>query len=144
MVIVRAESISEVGGLRPTGKSFRFVSCVRAVSMSSQIGEKNRRLTFPFSLFFSLPFPFSLPGWPTGWYLDVQKHGFVTDSDPHGSKSGSEGIPWQLFLSRVSWQPSNPAIMSKMRPNNQGFGSSQEIRLEKSCQGMPSDPDLEP
>ena len=52
--------ISEVGGLRPTGKSFRFVSCVRAVCMSSQIGEKKRRLTFPFSLFFSLPFPFSL------------------------------------------------------------------------------------
>ena len=25
-----------------------------------------------------------------------------------------------------------------------GFGSSQEIRLEKNCQGMPSDPDLEP
>ena len=25
-----------------------------------------------------------------------------------------------------------------------GFGACQEIRLEKSCQGMPSDPDLEP
>ena len=43
-----------------------------------------------------------------------QKHGFVTDSDPHGSKSGSEGIPWQLFLSRISWQETNLAIMSKM------------------------------
>ena len=43
-----------------------------------------------------------------------QKHGFVTDSDPHASKSGSEGIPWQLFSRRISWQAPNPAIMSKM------------------------------
>ena len=41
-----------------------------------------------------------------------QKHGFVTDLDPHGSKSGSEGIPWQLFSSRISWQAPNPAIVS--------------------------------
>ena len=46
-----------------------------------------------------------------------QKHGFVTDSDPHGSKSGSEGIPWQLFSSRISWEEPNPAIMSKMARN---------------------------
>jgi hypothetical protein len=48
-------------GVRPTGKSFRFVSCVRAVSMSSQIGEKNGREPFPFSLSprFLFPFPFS-------------------------------------------------------------------------------------
>ena len=109
--------------MRPTGKSFRFVSCVRAVCMSSQIGEKKHRGTFPFSLFFSLPFPFSLPGWPTGWYLDVQKHGFVTDSDPHGSKSGSEGIPWQLFSRQIFWEEPNPAMMSKMDRNIKGFGS---------------------
>ena len=49
--------------------------------------------------------------------LGLQKHGFVTDSDPHGSKSGSEGIPWQLFSSRISWEEPNPAIMSKMGRN---------------------------
>ena len=43
-----------------------------------------------------------------------QKRGFVTDSDPHGSKSGSDRIPWQLFSSRISWQAPNPAIVSKM------------------------------
>ena len=43
-----------------------------------------------------------------------QKHGFVTDSDPHGSKSGSEGIPWQLFSSRISWEEPNPAMVLKM------------------------------
>ena len=52
-----------------------------------------------------------------------QKHSFVTDSDPHGSKSGSEGIPWQLFSSRISWQAPNPAIMSQMGRNIKGFGS---------------------
>ena len=44
-------------------------------------------------------------GWP--------KRGFGPDSDPHGSKSGSEGTPWQLFSSRISWQPPNLAMMSK-------------------------------
>ena len=48
---------------------------------------------------------------------------FGFDSDPHGSKSGSEGIPWQLFSSRISWQPPNPAMMSKMDRNIKGFGS---------------------
>ena len=43
--------------------------------------------------------------------------GFGPDSHLHGSKSGSEGIPWQLFLSRISWQAPNPAIMSKMGRN---------------------------
>ena len=52
-----------------------------------------------------------------------QKHGFVTDSYPHGSKSGSEGITWQLFSSRISWQAPNPAIMSKMGQQILGFGS---------------------
>ena len=62
-----------------------------------------------------LPWPSCLP--------DEQNHGFVTDSDPHGSKSGSEGIPWQLFSSRISWQAPNPAMMSKMDRNIKGFGS---------------------
>ena len=62
-----------------------------------------------------LPWPSCLP--------DEQNHGFVTDSDPHGSKSGSEGIPWQLFSSRICWQPPNPAMMSKMNRNIKGFGS---------------------
>ena len=48
---------------------------------------------------------------------------FVTDSDSHGSKSGSEGIPWQLFSSRISWQAANPAILSKMDRNIKGFES---------------------
>ena len=52
-----------------------------------------------------------------------QKHGFVTDLDPHGSKSGSEGIPWQLFSSRISWQAPNPAMVGKMTQNIRGFGS---------------------
>ena len=43
-----------------------------------------------------------------------QKHGFVTDSDPHGSKSGSEGIPWQLFSRRVSWEEPNPSQTQEM------------------------------
>ena len=43
--------------------------------------------------------------------LDWPKRGFGPDSDPHGSKSGSEGIPWQLFSSRISWQPPNPAVV---------------------------------
>ena len=43
-----------------------------------------------------------------------QKHGFVTDSDPHGSKSGSEGIPWQHFSSQISWEEPNPAMVLKM------------------------------
>ena len=46
--------------------------------------------------------------------LGLQKHAFVTDSDPHGSKSGSEGIPWQLFLSWISWEEPNPAMVLKM------------------------------
>ena len=62
-----------------------------------------------------LPWPPCLP--------DEQNHGFVTDSDPHGSKSGSEAIPWQLFSSRISWQAPNPTIMSKMDRNIKGFGS---------------------
>ena len=40
-----------------------------------------------------------------------QKHGLVTDSDPHGSKSGSEGIPWQLFSRWISWQGQNSTKM---------------------------------
>ncbi|MEC7216213.1 MAG: hypothetical protein VXW26_17515 [SAR324 cluster bacterium] len=43
-----------------------------------------------------------------------QKHGFVTESDTHGSKSGSEGIPWQLFSSRISWEEPNAAMVLKM------------------------------
>ena len=62
-----------------------------------------------------LPWPSCLP--------DEQNHGFVTDSDPHGSKSGSEGIPWQLFSSRISWQAPNPAMVGKMTQNIRGFGS---------------------
>ena len=59
-----------------------------------------------------LPWPSCLPdernhGLQAGT-LTFQKHGFVTDSDPHGSKSGSEGIPWQLFSSRISWEEPNP------------------------------------
>ena len=62
---------------------------------------------------------------PSGVFLgpDLPKRGFRPDSDPHGFKSGSEGIPWQLFSSRISWQPPNPAIMSKMNRNTEGFGS---------------------
>ena len=43
-----------------------------------------------------------------------QKYGFVTDSDPHGSKSGSEGIPWQHFSRRISWEEPNPTKMREM------------------------------
>ena len=74
-----------------------------------------------------LPWPSCLPdeqnhGLQAGTWT-FQKHGFVTDLDPHGSKSGSEGIPWQLFSSRISWQAPNPAMMSKMEQNIEGFGS---------------------
>ena len=74
-----------------------------------------------------LPWPSCLPdeqnhGLQAGTWT-FQKYGFVTDSDPHGSKSGSEGIPWQLFSSRISWQPPNPARMAKMDRNIEGFGS---------------------
>ena len=48
---------------------------------------------------------------------DLPKRGFGPDSDPHGSKSGSEGIPWQLFSSRISWQSPNLSIMAKMGRN---------------------------
>ena len=44
-----------------------------------------------------------------------QKLGFVTDSDPHGSKSGSEGIPWQLFSRRISWEEPNSTKTQEMR-----------------------------
>ena len=59
-----------------------------------------------------LPWPSCLPdeqnhGLQAGTWT-FQKHGFVTDSDPHGSKSGSEGIPWQLFSRRISWEGPNP------------------------------------
>ena len=74
-----------------------------------------------------LPWPSCLPdeqnhGLQAGTWT-FQKHGFVTDSDPHGSKSGSEGIPWQLSTSRIYWQPPNPAMVSKMGRNIKGFGS---------------------
>ena len=85
------------------------------------MGKKLDRGPFPFSLFASLPFPFSLSGVVLG--LDLPKRGFGPDSDPHGSKSGSEGIPWQLFSSRISWQAPNPPIVSKMDRNIKGFGS---------------------
>ena len=62
-----------------------------------------------------LPWPPCLP--------DEQNHAFVTDSDPHGSKSGSEGIPWQLFSTQIFWEEPNPAMMSKMERNIKGFGS---------------------
>ena len=52
-----------------------------------------------------------------------QKHGFVTGFDPHGSKSRSEGIPWQLFSSRISWRAPNPAMMSEICRNIWGFVS---------------------
>ena len=81
--------------MSPTGKSFRFVSCVRAVCMSSQIRETNRRGPFPFSLLPSLPFPFSLSGVVLG--LDLPKRGFGPDSDPHGSISGSDASPGSFF-----------------------------------------------
>ncbi|MEC7216111.1 MAG: hypothetical protein VXW26_17000, partial [SAR324 cluster bacterium] len=48
---------------------------------------------------------------------------FESDSDRHGSKSGSEGIPWQFWSSRIYWQPPNSAIMSQMDRNIKGFGS---------------------
>ena len=54
-------------GMRPTGKSFRFVSCVRAVCLSSEIGVKKAFWLFPFPFlcllfcFFVFPVvPFSL------------------------------------------------------------------------------------
>ena len=50
-----------------------------------------------------------------------QKHGFVTDSDPHGSKSGSEGIPWQLFSRRISWEEPNPTKTREKARQNRGF-----------------------
>ena len=56
---------SEVGGVSPTGKSFRFVSCVRACVRAvpyvrSDSAKKVIRTPFPFSLLVSQPFPFSL------------------------------------------------------------------------------------
>ena len=55
--------ISEVGGVSPTGKSFRFVSCVRARGgCRVRSGQKDKVLRdrFPFSLFPPAAFPFSL------------------------------------------------------------------------------------
>ena len=43
-----------------------------------------------------------------------QNHGFVTDLDPHGSKSGCEGIPWELFSRRISWEEPHPTKMQEM------------------------------
>ena len=60
-----------------------------------------------------LPWPSCLP--------DEQNHAFVTDSDPHGSKSGSEGIPWQLFLSWISWEEPNPTKMQEIGRKDRGF-----------------------
>ena len=65
-----------------------------------------------------LPWPSCLPdeqnhGLQAGTWT-FQKHGFVTDLDPHGSKSGSEGIPWQLFSRRISWEEPNPTKMQEM------------------------------
>ena len=59
------ESRSEVGGVSPTGKSFRLVrACVRAVCMSSEIGVKfsgPALSLFPFWLVSGLSlFPFPL------------------------------------------------------------------------------------
>ena len=54
---------SEVGGVSPTGKSFRFVSCVRARGgCRVRSGQKDKVLRdrFPFSLFPPGVFPFSL------------------------------------------------------------------------------------
>ena len=72
-----------------------------------------------------LPWPSCLPdeqnhGLQAGTWT-FQKHGFVTDSDPHGSKSGSEGIPWQLFSRRISWEEPNPTKMQEMGRKNRGF-----------------------
>ena len=72
-----------------------------------------------------LPWPSCLP--------DEQNHGFVTDSDPHGSKSGSEGIPWQLFSRRISWEEPNPTEMREMGRTNRGFP-------EKSAKSRPNPP----
>ena len=44
--------MSEVGGGEPTGKSFRFVSCVRAVCLSSQNEAKTDIDLFPFPFLF--------------------------------------------------------------------------------------------
>ena len=76
--------------------------------------------------------PASPASQPTSQHQLASQAGFGPDSDPHGSKSGSEGIPWQLFESRISWQPPNPAIMSKMARNIQGFGSG-FLRLFLIC-----------
>ena len=65
-----------------------------------------------------LPWPCCLP--------DEQNPGFVTDSDPHGSKSGSEGIPWQLFSRRISWEGPNPTKMQEMGRKNRGFPEKSE------------------
>ena len=53
--------------MSPTGKSFRFVSCVRAcvravliVRLDSAEKERERENPFAFSLLVSQPFPFSL------------------------------------------------------------------------------------
>ena len=72
-----------------------------------------------------LPRPSCLPdeqnhGLQAGTWT-FQKHGFVTDSDPHGSKSGSEGIPWQLFSRRISWEDPNPTKTQEMGRKNRGF-----------------------
>ena len=40
--------------------------------------------------------------------------------------------------------PENPRLFRPISSILVGFGSSQEIPLKKNCQGMPSDPDLEP
>ena len=54
---------SEVGGVRPTGKSFRFVrTCVRAAQSLVKSGKKVRRVPFPFSLLWCRSFPFPFGG----------------------------------------------------------------------------------
>ena len=79
-----------------------------------------------------------------------QKHGFVTDSDPHGSKSGSEGIPWQLFSRRISWEEPTPTKIQEMGQKIQDFrkkstkfcenrrnsGKSAEIVRDRLTQGQ--------
>ena len=66
---------------------------------------------------------------------NFQKHGFVIDSDSHGSKSRSEGIPWQFFSSPIFLQAPIAAIMTKMIGKNRGFGPGR-VGILRTSPGM--------
>ena len=78
-----------------------------------------------------------------------KRHVFVTDLVPRGSKWDFDGIPWQLFSIRISWQEPNPTKTHEMgrkigdfrkksvkfSENRRNSGKSAEIVRDRSKQG---------